>query len=68
MIYADAEILRTGNEQLLNNLEEGVIIQEKDTQEIIFMNKSANNFQKEQFSKNPHSGKEESKDDPLWKM
>ena len=26
MIYADAEILRTGNEELLNNLEEGVII------------------------------------------
>ena len=50
MIYAEAIILRTGNEQLLDNLEEGVIIQEKDTQEIIFMNKSAKNFQKKQFS------------------
>ena len=30
MIFVDAEVLRTGNEQLLNNLEEGVIIQEEE--------------------------------------
>ena len=28
MIYVEAEILRTGNEELLNSLEEGVVILE----------------------------------------
>jgi RsiW-degrading membrane proteinase PrsW (M82 family) len=33
MIYTDAEVLREGNDQTLNNLEEGVIIlDEKDLQ------------------------------------
>jgi hypothetical protein len=33
MIYIEAEVLREGNEQTLNNLEEGVIIvDEKDLQ------------------------------------
>ena len=31
MIYVEAEILRTGNEELLNNLEEGVIILEDES-------------------------------------
>ena len=31
MIYVEAEILRTGNEELLNNLEEGVIILENES-------------------------------------
>ena len=30
-LYIEAEILREGNESLLNNLEEGVIIFEEDT-------------------------------------
>ena len=52
MIYVEAEILRTGNKQLLDNLEEGVIIQEKDTHEIIFMNRSAKNNQKKLITAN----------------
>ena len=31
MIYCEAEILRTGNEELLNNLEEGVVILENES-------------------------------------
>ena len=31
MIYVEAEILRTGNEELLNNLEEGVVILEYES-------------------------------------
>ena len=41
MIFVDAEVLRTGNEQLLNNLEEGVIIQEEEGQNILFQNTAA---------------------------
>ena len=36
MIAVEAEILRSGNEQLLNNLEEGVIIQREEGPEIVF--------------------------------
>ena len=38
MFYVKAEILRIGNEQLLDNLEEGVVIRDEETQEIIFIN------------------------------
>ena len=31
MIYCEAEILRTGNEELLNSLEEGVVILENES-------------------------------------
>ena len=31
MLFVDAEIMRAGNEQLLNQLEEGVIILQKET-------------------------------------
>ena len=31
LIYIEAEILRTGNEELLNNLEEGVVILENES-------------------------------------
>ena len=41
MIFVEAEILREGNEQLLNDLEEGVVIQHLDTHEILFVNKAA---------------------------
>ena len=33
-----------GNEELLNNLEEGVIIQHQDTNEIVFLNTAAQKF------------------------
>ena len=38
MIFVNAEILSTGNEQLLNNLEEGLMILDEGTQEVIFIN------------------------------
>ena len=41
MIFVEAEVLRTGNEQVLDNLEEGVIIQNKDTHKVVFINKAA---------------------------
>ena len=40
-LYLDAEILRSGNSQLLNNLEEGVFILCPGSSEIIFSNKAA---------------------------
>ena len=42
MIFIDAEILRAGNDQLLNELEEGVIILQDDTKEMMFSNSAAN--------------------------
>ena len=42
MIFIHAEILRAGNEQLLNELEEGVIILDTETKEVVFCNKAAN--------------------------
>ena len=33
--------MRIGNEQLLDNLEEGVVIQNEETNEIIFINEAA---------------------------
>ena len=41
MFYVKAEILRIGNEQLLDNLEKGVVIRDEETQEIIFINQAA---------------------------
>lgn len=46
MIFVNAEILSTGNEQLLNNLEEGVMILDETTQEVIFINKAVKQLQK----------------------
>ena len=40
MIFVEAEILRIGNEQLLNNFEEGIIIYSQDTREALFANKA----------------------------
>ena len=45
MIAVEAEILRSGNDMLLNNLEEGVIIQREDEAEILFQNSAAVKFQ-----------------------
>ena len=44
MIYVEAEILRTGNEELLNNLEEGVVILDNENEEILFVNSAAKQF------------------------
>ena len=38
MKLVEAEILRKGNDKVLNDLEEGVIIQKCDTKEILFQN------------------------------
>ena len=45
MIFVEAEILREGNESLLNELEEGVIIQDLETKKTIFMNKAVSKLQ-----------------------
>ena len=47
LTYVDLEILREGNEQLLDNLEEGVIILEEDTLNLFFMNEAAKTIHKE---------------------
>lgn len=39
--YVQSEILRIGNESILDGLEEGVIIKDEFTNEIIYINKSA---------------------------
>ena len=44
LLYAEAEILRKGNERLLDNFEEGVVILEEGTGKISFANKSAKAF------------------------
>lgn len=39
--YVEAEILRKGNDELLDNLEEGVLIRDVSTSQVIFINESA---------------------------
>lgn len=39
--YVEVEILRKGNDELLDELEEGVVIQEESTKRVIYMNQSA---------------------------
>ena len=41
MIYADAEVLRLGNEQTLDNFNEGVIILDEEHMRIRYYNKAA---------------------------
>lgn len=41
MLFVEADILRTGNEQLLNNLKEGVIIMDQKTGMVKFANTAA---------------------------
>ena len=41
LLFVDSEILRTGNDQLLNDLEEGVIILKEDSKKVLFVNKAA---------------------------
>ena len=40
-IYVESEILREGNHQLLNNLEEGVMIFEEHSLKLVFKNEAA---------------------------
>ena len=46
MIFVEAEVLREGNEQLLNNLDEGLIITDEKSKVLLFQNKSARAAQK----------------------
>ena len=41
MIFVEAEVLREGNEKLLDNLDEGVIITDETSQVVLFQNKTA---------------------------
>ena len=41
LLFVDAVILREGNEQLLNDLKEGVIIMDEATGLVLFVNKAA---------------------------
>ena len=43
-MYTEAEILRKGNEQLLNNLKEGVVIVEEKSGLVTFVNEAAGHF------------------------
>lgn len=40
-LFIDAEVLRSGNAQLLDNLEEGIIILDETSKEIMFYNNAA---------------------------
>lgn len=40
-LYVEAEIMRKGNEVILNNLKEGVIIIEEETNQVTFFNEKA---------------------------
>ena len=51
-IFLDAEILRGGNEQLLNNLDESVVILEENSQVVLFVNDAAKNISKKQDKQN----------------
>lgn len=44
LIFVEADILRSGNEQLLNNLKEGVIIMDQESGFVHFVNKAAKRF------------------------
>ena len=41
LLFVDTEILRTGNDQLLNDLQEGVIILNEESKKILFVNQAA---------------------------
>ena len=46
ILYVEAEILRQGNEELLDSLDEGLMIVEKEKiEDVIFLNKSAKKFE-----------------------
>ena len=44
MLYVEASILRNGNEKLLNDLKEAVIIIDQETGLVLFVNQAAKRF------------------------
>lgn len=44
LLYAEADILRKGNERLLDDFEEGVVILEEGAGNVSFSNKTAKKF------------------------
>ena len=44
LLYVEAEILRSGNDKLLNEMSEGVIIMDQDNGMVLFVNNSAKSF------------------------
>mmetsp|Transcript_7417 Transcript_7417/g.8969 ORF Transcript_7417/g.8969 Transcript_7417/m.8969 type:complete len:113 (-) Transcript_7417:2337-2675(-) len=46
MLYVEAEVLRNGNDQLLDNLEEGVIIVDETANDIFYYNSAAAGLRK----------------------
>jgi len=44
MLFVDAELLRVGNDALLNGLDEGVIIIDEGTGKVTFLNSAAEVF------------------------
>ena len=45
LLYAEADMLRKGNERILDEFEEGVVILEEGTGNVAFSNKSAKAFE-----------------------
>lgn len=41
MIFVESEIVRIGNDQILNNLKEGVVILHENQDEVLFVNTAA---------------------------
>ena len=41
MIFVEAEIVRVGNDQILNNMKEGVVILHEKTENVLFVNNAA---------------------------
>ena len=41
MIFVDSEIVRVGNDQILNNLKEGVVILHEKSDQVVFANNAA---------------------------
>ena len=44
LLFVEAEILRCGNENILDSLQEGVIIMSEDTSEMHYLNRAARNI------------------------
>ena len=44
LLFVEAEILRRGNENVLDSLQEGVIILSEDSKEMHYLNKAARNI------------------------
>ena len=66
-LYVGSEVPRIANEQLLDNLKEGVFIVEKDCSGICFLNSAAKNFMSNpNFDVSKASDLEDTADDKLF--